>query len=111
LDVQVKSFASVVSEDTFSYRLSVKNYDELRDETLQVARILVVVVVPEDPAEWLAQTETELAMRRCGYWISLRGQPPSGNEATVTLRISRVQVFDIEQLCRLMTQIANGGAP
>jgi hypothetical protein len=49
-------------------------------------------------------------MRRCGYWLSLRGAPPTNNETAITVKIPRIQVFDVAGLTKLMAEIA-GAAP
>jgi len=43
-----------------------------------VPRILVVVTVPAVAQEWLSQSEEEMVLRHCGYWISLRGGSRNG---------------------------------
>src|SRR5262245_3542967 len=77
---------SHVRGDHIAYPLSIKNFDELRVES-GVPRILIVVVVPEDAADWLLQDEVRLRVHRCGYWMSLRGSPPTANVHTRTIRI------------------------
>ncbi|TMQ03035.1 MAG: DUF4365 domain-containing protein [Deltaproteobacteria bacterium] len=52
-----------------------KNYDDLRHTDYVTPRILVVVFVPEQVADWTTHTEQELTMRYCAYWASLRGLP------------------------------------
>jgi hypothetical protein len=88
-----------------------KNYDDLRDETVLVPRILVVVLVPDDQTEWLGHTEVELALRRCGYWSSLRGLPPSENATGQTVGMARQRTFTVEALRDIMERVGNGGLP
>jgi hypothetical protein len=111
LDLQVKSTSIVQVEDQFSFDLPVKNYDELRDSTWQVPRILVVVVVPELIAEWITQSDRELIMRRCGYWRTLIGDPEKDNRGTVRISMQRQQRFDVDQLQSIMARINQGGLP
>ncbi|HHY67460.1 MAG TPA: DUF4365 domain-containing protein [Alicyclobacillus sp.] len=109
LDVQLKCTASaVMKEDVIKYPLKIKNYDDLIPENLLVPRILVIVLVPEDPSEWLDQTEECMAMRHCGYWVSLKGMPPTKNETSVTIEIPRTHVFSVDALKRIMLQIGEG---
>jgi hypothetical protein len=61
-----------------------------------VPRILVVVLVPENLVDWLVQSEDELSMRHCGYWVSLRGQPETVNATTVTVELPRSNQFTVE---------------
>lgn len=98
-------------EDEFAYWLDLKNYDDLRDEQVEVKRILVVVLVPENLTEYLVEGEQQLAMRRCGYWLNLRGFPPTDNTTGQTVRISRTQRFTVESLQGIMERIGQGLLP
>ena len=111
LDVQVKTTARTITEDPFPYDLSLKNYNELRSEQLQVPRILVVVAVPEDTGSWVVTSEKWLMLRRCGYWKSLRGRAVTKNKACVRVRIDRAACFHVDQVRSMMDRILNGGLP
>ncbi len=107
IDLQLKCTSEdVLREGEVVYPLKRKNYDELRLTDLVVPRLLVVVHVPESEAEWLRQTEDELALRRCGYWATLFGQPETTNTSRVTVRMPRVNVFDVAGLRALMGRAA-----
>jgi hypothetical protein len=112
LDLQLKCTADdALASGAFAYPLKIKNYDDLRAADLATPRILVVVVVPTDIAEWLVTSESELAMRHCGYWHSLGGEPASTNTSTVTVAMDRTQPFDVAGLEGLMATIAAGETP
>jgi hypothetical protein len=111
LHLQVKSFCGEVVEDPFAYDLDMKNYDELRDITWQIPRVLLVVVVPRQAREWLTHSEKELAMRRCGYWHSLRGEPQVPNMTKRRVHIQRANVFDVKNAQELMRCVAERGVP
>jgi hypothetical protein len=111
LDLQLKATAAPVTEDPFAFDLPVKNYDELRSESLQVPRILVVVVVPEDAASWVSATEDSLLLRHCGYWMSLRGAAATENKATIRIQIQRSDCFHVPQVTSIMERIRQGGLP
>jgi Domain of unknown function (DUF4365) len=93
--------------DHLAYPLSRKNYDDLRIETL-TPRLLFVVLIPDDEADWLSHSENELALRYCGYWRSLRGMPQVDNEQSVTVHLPRAQQFTVDQLKELMARAALG---
>jgi Domain of unknown function (DUF4365) len=80
----------------------VSEQQELRLTKILVQRILVVVHVPESEEEWLRQTEDELSMRRCGYWVSLCGRPEATNPYKVTVHLPRTNIFDVAGLRGLM---------
>lgn len=112
LDIQLKctSDHTIIQDDSLAFFLKKKNYDDLRGTTL-VPRCLVVVVVPEDTGAWLAHSESELVLRHCGYWVSLRDRPGTDNVSGVTVTIPRANTFDVEQLRAIMDRIGSGGMP
>jgi len=65
--------------------VGIKRYDDLRAETLATPRILVVLFLPKDELEWLEHTEEALSLRKCAYWVSLRGAEPSENSSAQTV--------------------------
>jgi hypothetical protein len=74
VDAQIKCTSDDIRrEDTLAFPLPVKNYDELRLESVSVPRLLVVVLVPADLSEWCDHSKVHVALRRCGYWCSLKG--------------------------------------
>ena len=112
LDLQLKCTArKLLREDGLRFPLKRKNYDELRGEGFLVPRILVVVTVPVQVPDWLLQSEEELALRHCGYWLSLREAPEKRTGTSVTVRIPRENILSIEALARIMKGIADGERP
>lgn len=111
IDVQLKCHRGAVDVDPWPYALRLKNYEDLRHTDYQAPRILVVVVVPEDVEGWLAQSEEALVLRRCGYWRSLRGEPETTNETSVTVTLPRSNVFSVESLRSMMERVGAGGTP
>ena len=91
------------------YPLPIKNYDDLRAVT-RTPRILIVLLMPGDAGDWLNQTERELCLRHCGYWLSLAGYPAAQNASSVTVRIPAANMFDRGQLDDLMTK-SEAGSP
>lgn len=111
LDVQLKCHADEQPTSNFSYPLKHKNYEDLRDDTVLVPRILILVIVPDDIPDWLFHNEPEMIVRRCGYWTSLRGKPATTNSTSVTLTMNRTQWFCPTSLEAMMQRIGNGGQP
>lgn len=97
----------VLAEQFVSYPLSVKNYNDLRVDTV-CPRILIVYVMPRDELEWLVSGEDALQLKHCAYWISLRGRPDTTNTSTVTVQLPRAQTFDCAQLKVMMGRAQNG---
>ena len=112
LELQLKCSArDILRETHLHFPLEIKNYNDLRDPEVFVPRILVVVLVPALAADWLQQTETEMIMRHCGYWVSLRGEPATTNSDTVTVRLLREQQLTPDALRQLMQRVNDGENP
>ncbi len=112
LEMQLKCTAvPSLLDDGLHFPLEIKNYNDLIPVNLQVPRILVVVIVPASVSEWILQSEDELSMRKCAYWISLRGFPVSGNETNQTVILPNDQLMTVEALTSIMNRIAAGDLP
>ena len=112
LELQLKSTSTDIQDDnSIRYRLKIKNYDDLRMGDFAIPRILVVVLIPETPEEWLTQSETELCIKGCGYWISLRGKPKTPNTNSVTVPIPKTHQFTVAALQSIMKGISQGVQP
>ena len=109
LGLQLKATVNLKApkDGHFHFPLMRRNYDLLRDAT-QMPRLLVVLDLPREKERWLTITEDELMLRRRAYWLSLIGLPQTDNEESVTVRIPRSNVFDVEGLRALMDQSREG---
>lgn len=111
LNLQLKCTSRDVLDGQFiRYPVRIKNYRDLIVNS-QVPRLLVVVLVPENLENWLQQSEDEMCMRHCAYWVSLRGQPERLNTANVTVELSRSNQFTVEALKSIMQRLSQGGLP
>ena len=111
LNLQLKCTSRDVLDGQFiRYPVSRKNYRDLIINS-QVPRLLVVVLVPENLENWLQQSEDEMCMRYCAYWVSLRGQPERLNTANVTVELPRSNQFTVETLKSIMQRLSQGGLP
>jgi Domain of unknown function (DUF4365) len=88
----------------YSFSLPLRQYNRLRETRVVNPRLLVVLYLPPDPAQWLLHTEDALIARRCAYWVGLRGAPASPNDATQTVYLPRAQVLSIASLTEIMTR-------
>ena len=108
-DIQIKSTSQdILKEQSIKYRLSAKNYDELSDEDPFVPQLLIVVLIPKDVNEWLSQSEESLCIKKCAYWLSLRGQPQKEEQLTITVEIPRQNIFSPDALKIIMERISAG---
>ena len=110
LDLQLKATVDlgVPQAGFLSFRLSIKNYDDLRVVT-QTPRLLVVLDLPKDESEWMTVTTEELVLRRRAYWLSLQqGHDEDVLQQTVTIRIPEQNVFNVDALRILMERSLRG---
>ena len=103
IEFQAKSTAREIERDgTIRFQLPIKNYDDLRDPNTMALRILVVVQLPDDPINWLVQSDLRLCLNGHGVWHNLRGQPDRTNTSSVTVHIPASDRFDVAGLSGLM---------
>ena len=112
VDVKVQLKATISTPVTvngcFSYALKgISQYDDLRAETSQTARILVLLYLPPNPDDWLALTDDALIMRKCAYWVSLRGASASQNSSSQQIYIPTTQRFDAIGLKKIVRQLSH----
>jgi hypothetical protein len=111
IEFQLKATSQdVLKVDHVAFPLPIKNYDDLRVETI-TARILIVLVMPENEVEWLECSQDALSLRRCAYWHTLSGKPETSNSTTVTVHLPRSQMFTPDGLTAMMRRIQAGTMP
>jgi hypothetical protein len=113
LDVQLKSTMRAALRDAqVIYDLEVRAYNVLREAAVApIPRILVLMVLPEDESQWTTQTVDELVLRRCAYWLSLRGAQPTAAHTTTRIAVPCTQVFSAEAITELMSRLKQGEMP
>ena len=112
VEIQLKCTArNVLTNAYLRIAIPKKNFDDLRLIDLPVPRIIVVLLTPPDCGDWIQHSEAQLALRKCGYWASLRGLPESPNTTSVTIRVPRAQQFTPAALEAMMLRIDAGGVP
>ncbi|MBO1350931.1 MAG: DUF4365 domain-containing protein [Hormoscilla sp. GUM202] len=107
--LQVKSTSrNVLADREIRYPLRVIDYERLRDNNRVIPLILVLILFPENVEEWLHQSERELCLKSCGYWMSLQGSPGTENKETVTVYVPRKNLFTVDAMKRIMQRIGAG---
>jgi hypothetical protein len=107
LDIQAKSTtAGQLMPEHVVYELSVTAHEDLRDPTAGTPRILVVLVLPEDEENWTSQTEEALLLRQAAYWLSLCGQPATGNRKSVQVHLPRGNLFTVASLKAILDKVS-----
>jgi hypothetical protein len=112
LDIQAKStFNATLNGTHVVYDMEAKTFNDLREPDVGTPRILVLLVQPEIENDWTGMTENELMLRRCAYWLSLKGREPTTNKETIRVSIPRTNLFSVEALQGIMTRLRNGEEP
>jgi Domain of unknown function (DUF4365) len=73
---------------------------------LAVHRILIVMFLPTNANEWLIINENELILKKCAYWVSLRGAAASTNGTGETVYIPKTQIFNTESLLDICARLS-----
>lgn len=103
LEAQLKCVTDLNGDnDNWRFPLKIKNYNELVG-LHYVPRILIVVLIPPNVANWISQTPASLSLYKCGYWQSLQSLEPSENESSVTVSIPKNAVFSPDALRNLLS--------
>jgi len=107
IEIQLKATSTLeLKPKHLTFPLGLKNYQELRATTL-IPRLLIVLLLPKRPAEWMETSEECMISRRCAYWVSLRGMKETSNTRKISVRLPRSQQFNREQLRGLMQRVSS----
>lgn len=110
LDLQLKATTKLSrsQDDSLRFQLPIKNYRDLCCDT-QTPRLLVILELPEDGSRWMTVTSEKLVLRRRAYWLSLQQDHEDIiDQQTVTVRIPKHNLLDVETLQDLMEQSRTG---
>ena len=95
-------------DDIIKYKLKSKNYNDLCKPSTNLT-ILALLILPKDKAEWVIQTEEELKVKHCMYWLYLKNKKFSKCVSSVTVDIPKRQILSAETLNKIFYDIANKG--
>ena len=105
VDFQLKSTTDYeIRDGSIIYDLRMENYNQLIKED-DLPRVLILFLMPDDPGQWLTQTQEELCLRKCAYWMSLMGMAPSGNRSTVRVSVPLSNMFDLNGLADMFSRL------
>jgi hypothetical protein len=105
IDVQLKSTEQECSGDPISFRIPMKNYDDLRRNTM-VPKKLIVVFLPKEMG-WFDWDFEKIVVYSKGYWTSLKGMDASANHSNMTIHLSQSQRLTNETIQQWMIAAAN----
>lgn len=107
--VQLKATSSSsqyhMDEEFVFYRLKAKNFNDLcRPATTPM--ILALLILPEDKDRWIRWSIEELLIHATMYWKSFDGEKPSDNTGTVTVKINKQNVLNVQTIETLLENVA-----
>lgn len=109
LRVQLKATSSKSQykeyEDEITYRLKVKNYNELCEKGSSLI-ILALLILPEDEEKWVKWSAKELLMKGTMYWKIFLNKNLSENSGTVTVRFDKKNVINSDTLNNILIKTA-----
>lgn len=109
VDVQLKSSFSGVTmleNGDVQYDIPVRNYNYLVDAHRLTPYILILLVMNRQENLWLEQNTDGLIITKCAYWVSLKGQEPTDNRASIRIVIPGGNVLTPEALNEIMVKIS-----
>lgn len=111
LDVQVKCTSSSdiidINKNSISYDLPVNNYNQLIDKERLTPLIFILVLVPENVNDWVVidKEKLETLVKKCAYWISLKGYTETDNSKTIRIKIPLTNLLTPDSLNLIMDKI------
>jgi hypothetical protein len=98
---------------TFSYALKNKNLAKLNYDQPTEPKILILMLLPSNPMDWIAQQPAEEILRAKCFWVNLRGVQLSSPNllSSTTVQVPTKNTFDDVALCDIMQTIRSGGIP
>ncbi len=109
IDFQLKATFNLPGDNNnWKFPLKKRNYDLLIADT-QCPRYLVVLKMPRDSANWVTITDSELVLKECLFWVSLKGLSPSDNTTSVTIEIPKANLLNETALKKMIDAARSGG--
>jgi hypothetical protein len=106
VEIQLKATSTPLTRvgNRLSFSLTVEHYDKPRMTEVESPLLLVVLELPPDAGDWLRCSPQALTIKRCAYWVSLRGAPASANDAYQTVYLPRENRFTVPGLRELLAR-------
>ena len=113
LELQLKCTTQqrLLQNSSMTWPMKAKPYQKLtRKKKQYIPRYLGVLLLPEDPDDWLSVDERQLVSKSRMYWEAATTFEPMAADderETVTVHLPRSNIFDGTQLLRIMQQIGD----
>lgn len=96
------------AEGVIKYKLSRKNYDDLRGDDFAAPRYLAVLLVPAELEAWIAHNDEHIALFNNCYWLSLKDAEAIDNADSVTVYVPLAQRLTSAKLLEMMDRASHG---
>lgn len=109
IDIQAKCTKNlnVRADGTLSWQVDEpRTFEMLSATKLSTPRILVIMSVPDDIADFLEHQADRVIAHAVAYYVSLHGETASA--ARPTISIPKTQMFTKDSLPKILTQAASG---
>lgn len=107
IDYQLKSTTRYsIRNSVVVYALDVNAYNYLVQDD-GFPSVLILFIMPDDEDQWLVQSDDELCIRKCAYWVSLMGEPRSSNRSTKTVEVPVANIFSPSGLDDMFDQLVS----
>jgi len=117
IDVQVKSWShrrSSQRDGHWKYRMQARHFNELAGMDFALPRFLVLVIVPDDCADYATTHHDVVELKHAAYWLSLQDrQPVSGapdSKVPVDVPVGNLLTVDALRTLVMPTGSARAGA-
>ncbi len=114
LRIQLKATTSALSQTAahFSYFFKgVPQFDRMRTNAGEPHRILVVLMLPDDPTAWLNISASELILKNAAYWVCLYGALGSTNQTGQTIYLPKANLLTPDSLRSICHSIGQNNIP
>lgn len=114
LRIQLKATTNKGAETATHYPFffrGIDQYDKLRTNKGEPHRILIVLFLHEDGADWLTCTTDELILKYSAYWVCLYGAVASANATGETVYLPKANLLTPDSLINICQEIGIGNLP
>lgn len=112
IDFQLKASKNCVEENDFikyDFDSNTYNYFIRRGNSKNSTPfILILLVLPDNPKEWLNITEESLILKKACYWYKIEKQEPTPNLNSKRIFIPKNQLLTPDSLQGLFKQVKEG---
>lgn len=92
------------------YKMKSEAYNKIverNNEQGAVPQILILLCLPNKSTHWLENSEDQLLIRKCCYWMRLVGTP-TNNPQGITVKIPRTQHLTTSSIIQLLDNVRTG---